>query len=263
MNLERMVANLVQQVERRFYGKYRGIVEDNEDPEQLGRLRVRVPSVLGTTVVTGWALPCVPFGGQANQGLLCIPARGSGVWVEFEAGDLEFPVWTGMFWSKPDGSSELPKPNNADGSEQASVQDPPTRKILKTSKGHTIQFEDADGQEMLTIIEATHRRMIALDADGIRITDGSGQEITFHISGLTITDMHGNSVVMGPQGIRLGSDQAAEPFVLGNQFLASVNAFLTALAAHTHTSAAPGSPTSSSVQPMQLQVPLSAKHKVE
>ena len=263
MNLEKVVANLVQQVERRFYGKYRGIVEDNEDPERLGRLRLRVPSVLGASVVTGWALPCAPSGGQANQGLLWIPERGAGVWVEFEEGDLEFPIWVGTFWSKPGGESELPKPNNADGTEQAGVQSPPTRKIIKTRKGHTIQFEDADQEEMLTIIEATHGRVITLSADGVRITDGDGQGITLQSSGITITDKHGNSMVMGAQGIQIGSDQATEPFVLGNQFLANVNTFLTAIAAHTHPTTSPGSPTSPPVQPMQLQVPLSTKHKVE
>ena len=50
-------------IERRFYGKYRGIVVDNQDPSKLGRLKLRVPSVLGKDVVTGWATPCVPYGG--------------------------------------------------------------------------------------------------------------------------------------------------------------------------------------------------------
>ena len=134
MNLEKVVANLVHKVERRFYGKYRGFVINNDDPKQLGRLRLQVPSVLGPNVVTGWALPCVPYGGDGNQGFLCIPEPGAGVWVEFEEGDLEFPIWVGTFWSEPGGNSELPKPNNADGSEQESVQSSPTRKIIKTQQ---------------------------------------------------------------------------------------------------------------------------------
>ena len=130
MNLERIVADLVQKIEHRFYGKYRSFVVDNADPEQLGRLKLKVPSVLGNDVVTGWAMPCVPYGGDANQGLLFIPEVDAGVWVEFEEGDLEFPIWVGTFWSKPEGDSELPKPNEADGTEQGSVQDPPTRKFI-------------------------------------------------------------------------------------------------------------------------------------
>jgi hypothetical protein len=80
--LERVVADLVEKAERRFYGKYRGTVVDNDDPSRLGRLKVSVPSVLGPNVVTGWATPCVPYGGAAGQGFLFVPQRGAGVWVE-------------------------------------------------------------------------------------------------------------------------------------------------------------------------------------
>ena len=112
MNLERVVADLAQRLEQRFYGKYLGFVVDNADPEFLGRLKLQVPSILGDQVVTGWAMPCVPYGGSAGAGLLAIPETEAGVWVEFEEGDLEFPIWVGTFWSKPGGDSELPKPND-------------------------------------------------------------------------------------------------------------------------------------------------------
>jgi uncharacterized protein involved in type VI secretion and phage assembly len=125
-------------------------------------------------------MPCVPYGGDQNQGFLCIPEPGAGVWVEFEEGDLEFPIWVGTFWSKPGGNNELPKPNNADGSEQASVQSPPTRKIIKTRKGHTIQLEDKDQEEMIIIIqkidEGKHN-IITMDKEGIKITDAQGSSI--------------------------------------------------------------------------------------
>src|SRR5215510_15400798 len=141
----------MERVERRFYGKYRGFVVNNMDPKRLGRLTLRIPSVLGSEVTSGWAMPCVPFGGQKNQGFLCLPDVGAGVWVEFEEGDLEFPIWVGTFWSEPGGVSEIPTLNEADGKERKHEADdkerknepkPPTRKILKTGKGHTIQFED-------------------------------------------------------------------------------------------------------------------------
>jgi hypothetical protein len=246
VDLEKAVANLAQKVERRFYGKYRGLVVDNHDPESLGRLTLLVPSVLGPEVVTGWALPCVPYGGDQNQGFLCIPERGAGVWVEFEEGDLEFPIWVGTFWTKPAGNSELPKPNNAHGSEHGGVQSPPTRKILKTRKGHTIQLEDADQQEMVIIVEATHKHVVTLNQDGIQITDG----------------VHGNTIIMGAQGIQIGGNAAVEPFVLGQQFRLSVMSFMTALNAHTHDLTPDGiSPPKTPIPP--LQVPVSLKHKVE
>jgi uncharacterized protein involved in type VI secretion and phage assembly len=185
VNLENVVANLVHKVERRFYGKYRGFVVTNNDPKQLGRLRLQVPSVLGPNVVTGWALPCVPYGGHDNQGFLYIPAPGAGVWVEFEEGDLEFPIWVGTFWSEPGGNSELPRPNNADGSEQESVQSPPTRKIIKTQKGHTIQFEDADGEERIIICDGERENRIVFSQGGISI-ESKDNTIAMADQGITI-----------------------------------------------------------------------------
>lgn len=195
MDFEKVVSNLVQQVERRYYGKYRGLVVDNADPEHLGRLTLRVPSVLGSDVVTGWATPCVPYGGDANQGVLFIPEVGAGVWVEFEEGDLEFPIWVGTFWSKPGGESEAPKPNAADGAEDGAVQDPPTSKIIKTKKGHTLQFEDGDDAR-ITLCEGVNKHLITLEANGITIKDKFGNEIVTTDQGLTCTDKNGNSIKM-------------------------------------------------------------------
>ena len=181
MELEKVVADLLQKVERRFYGKYRGFVVNTEDPKRLGRVRLQVPSVLGREVVTGWAMPCVPYGGQKNQGFLSIPEVGAGVWVEFEEGDLEFPIWVGTFWSEPGGESEIPALNGADGKERKNEQKPPTRKIIKTQKGHTIQFEDADGEEMVTIIQRINKdlcNVITLKNDGITISSAGDVTIT-------------------------------------------------------------------------------------
>lgn len=194
MSLERIVADLVERIERRFYGKYRGFVVDNADPKKLGRLKLKVPSLLGEDVVTGWALPCVPYGGAAapGHGFLFIPEVNAGVWLEFEEGDLEFPIWTGTFWSEPAGNSELPRPNDAQGNEQSEPQDPPTCKIIKTKAGHTIQFEDADGHENV-IIKEKHGHVICLDEHGITVTDGvtSGNSIKLTDNGINIKSAHG------------------------------------------------------------------------
>jgi uncharacterized protein involved in type VI secretion and phage assembly len=214
MNLERAVAQLMQKIERRFYGKYRGFVVDNDDPEKLGRLKVKVPSVLGSTVVTGWALPCMPYAGGANQGMLFIPEQDAGVWIEFEEGDLEFPVWVGAFWSKPDGNSELPTPNDDAGTEEEIPEGPATRKIIKTLKGHTIQFEDKDGEEMIRIVQQTdqeHKKcnVITLNADGITvlqsIEDGKKNLIEMTATGIKLTDFTGNILDMNDSAVTLTS----------------------------------------------------------
>ena len=82
---------------RRFRGKYRGSVVTNIDPLGQGRLLVRVPDVSGL-LPTGWALPCVPFAGPLMGMYVVPPPVGAGIWVEFEQGDPDFPIWVGCFW---------------------------------------------------------------------------------------------------------------------------------------------------------------------
>jgi hypothetical protein len=259
--LERIVAGLVEKVERRFYGKYRGEVVSNEDPANLGRLTLTVPSVLGRDVVTGWATPCAPYGGAVDTGFLFVPEPGAGGWVEFEEGDLEFPIWVGTFWTRPGSTSQLPKPQAADGSEEGEVQALPTRKVIKTAKGHTIQFEDADGDELVTIVEATNGNVVTLNRDGIAITVANGNEITMTSSGVVVKSS-GTEVAVGTSGVQVGGAGATEPFVLGTQFAAKVASFVAALATHTHVGNL-GAPTSPPTAPMNLDVPLSSKHTVQ
>jgi hypothetical protein len=82
--------------ERLFFGKYRGKVESNIDPLQQGRIQVSVPAVLGEGTLS-WAIPCLPFAGE-GVGLFVLPPVGANVWVEFEGGDTETPIWSGCFW---------------------------------------------------------------------------------------------------------------------------------------------------------------------
>lgn len=274
MSLEKVVANLVQKIEHRFYGKYRGFVVDNADPEKLGRLKLTVPSVLGKDVVTGWALPCLPYGGDVNQGFLFIPEVGAGVWVEFEEGDLEFPIWVGTFWSKPGGDSELPKPNDPEGTEQGDVQDPPTRKTIKTKKGHTIQFEDSDDDDkaMVIIIEATHKNSIVMNKDGVKIADRkNGNNITLNSDGIKIEDKNSNVITMDSSSITIKSSSikvggnAAEPLVLGKQLKMALDNWINGtFATHMHTGNL-GAPTTPPVPgaPLVLDLALSQTNKVE
>ena len=78
-----------------FFGKYAGTVDQNLDPNGKGRLLVKVPAVFGDGIV--WATPCVPYA-AANVGFFAMPPVGAAIWVEFEAGDPESPIWSGCFW---------------------------------------------------------------------------------------------------------------------------------------------------------------------
>ena len=86
----------------KYFGKYRGKVANNVDPMQLGRIQVTAPSILGDGRLS-WAMPCVPFAGK-GVGFFAIPPVGANVWVEFEGGNLDSPIWSGCFW----GVGEVP-----------------------------------------------------------------------------------------------------------------------------------------------------------
>jgi uncharacterized protein involved in type VI secretion and phage assembly len=152
----------------RHYGKYRGIVTDNQDPKNLGRIKARVPEVLAD-VETGWALPSVPYAGD-GVGLFTMPPLGAGVWIEFEAGDVSRPIWSGCWW----GENQLPN------------QATPTIKVLKTAAGHTITLDDTDGGEKVEITDA-HGATIVLDQSGVEISK-SGQKIKLTQSSVSIND---------------------------------------------------------------------------
>lgn len=137
-----------------FYGKYRGVVDDNKDPLMLGRIRAKVPDIFGDNV-SGWALPALPYAGK-GVGLFLLPPKDAWVWFEFEQGDPEYPVWTGCFW----GQGEVP----------ASPAVPET-KMLKTDAA-TITLSDASGASGVTI-ETKDGKKITMNAQGIEITNGS------------------------------------------------------------------------------------------
>lgn len=85
-----------------YFGKYRGTCINNVDPMRQGRLQISCPQVLGANVMN-WAMPCVPFAGM-GEGFYMLPQVGSNLWIEFEAGNPDLPIWCGGFW----GPGQLP-----------------------------------------------------------------------------------------------------------------------------------------------------------
>ena len=78
-----------------YFGKYRGVVTNINDPNNMGRIRARVPAVT-EEFQTGWCLPCLPFAGQFKF----LPSVGDCVWIEFERGKIDYPIWSGMWYAK-------------------------------------------------------------------------------------------------------------------------------------------------------------------
>ena len=102
--LETQERNHEERYRHRWYGKYRAFVRDNHDPERLGRCRLEVPAVLGTGASnwSDWAAPCFPYGGNDDEGMFLVPQEGASVWAEFEGGDVQFPIWSGVWLAKSD-----------------------------------------------------------------------------------------------------------------------------------------------------------------
>lgn len=149
----------------RFYGKYRGKVVDNVDPKQLGCIRVSVPAVLGTGTQS-WAYPCVPYAGL-QTGFFAIPPIGANVWVEFEAGDPDHPIWSGCFW----GIGEVPALGLASP--------PPIAHIaMQTTLQNALLISDAPGPAGGILLKTSTGAMISISQTGIVISNGQGATIT-------------------------------------------------------------------------------------
>ena len=198
MIAQELMARAPERAAHQFFGKYRGIVIDNADPLQLGRLQIQVPSVLGLAeeAVTDWASPCAPWGGASDQGFFFVPEIGAKVWVEFEEGNLDLPIWVGVFWSAPDETTEIP----AEAREMEN--DQPQRRVLKTPSGHVLQFSDVEGQESITLRHKDGASVVLNEKSSTIVSNKEGSHIYLNAEDgeATFIDQNGNNIKMGDSG---------------------------------------------------------------
>lgn len=161
---EEAILDVIDRIRNRFYGKYRGSVTD-VDADTL-RIKAKCPSVLGEQT-TGWCMPCVPYAGD-TVGFAFLPEVGSGVWIEFEGGDVSYPIWTGCYWR----AGELP--------EDAA----PAVKTIVTKAGHKILLDDDGGT--ITISDSNENK-ITLDSAGLTLERGS-QKVEISDSAVKVDD---------------------------------------------------------------------------
>lgn len=154
MNDVELLLDLAERVRHRYYGKYRGTVTD-VDADTL-RIKANVPAVLGD-VPTGWCVACVPYAGP-DVGFFVTPDVGAGVWIEFEGGDVSYPIWSGCYWR----AGELP----ADAA--------PSVRGLVTGAPHKLLFADDD--ETVTLSDANDNE-VTLDSSGITQARGTQQVV--------------------------------------------------------------------------------------
>ena len=171
---------------KKYYGKYRGTVINNIDPMQQGRIMVEVPDVLSLLPST-WALPCVPFTGQ-QSGFFVVPQIGASVWIEFEHGDPNYPIWVGGFWGN---ATEVP------ALALAPPPIPPGNNIVIESTLQNMVMVSDSAPTPVTggiVLKSTTGAMIVVNDSGIYISNGKGAMIT--MVGPTVTINNGALVVV-------------------------------------------------------------------
>ena len=265
-----------------FYGVYRGEVVNNDDPDGLGRVVVKVPSVMhrAEEASENWAWPIMPAAAK-DYGVFFPPAKGDTVWVMFENGRPEYPIYVGGWWGKDELAEEWQSSGSSGDKEFV--------RGIKSKAGHEVRFDDRSGSEKV-VLKHKNNAHLSLMTDGsfiiatpgghlifannndgeLLIVNNDGSCLTITDSGIIAADKSGSgllqvsesvqlmgsditlaagSVTISTGGVSLGGATAIEPAVLGNRLVAVLTQLATALATHTHTSAASGSPTSPPVPP--------------
>ena len=166
----------------KYYGKYRATVINNIDPMQLGRIQVMVPDV-SALLPTSWAMPCVPIAGK-QMGTFVVPQVGAGVWVEFEQGDPDYPIWVGGFWGI---AAEVP------ALALAGVPGDPNIVVQSTAQ-NAIVISDLPGPTGGIMLKSTTGASIIVNDTGIYIQNGKGASII--MTGPTVTINNGALVVV-------------------------------------------------------------------
>jgi len=157
----------------RYYGKYRGTVINNVDPMQIGRIQAMVPDV-SSLLPTSWAMPCLPIASK-QMGTFFVPQVGAGVWIEFEQGNPDYPIWTGGFWGLV---GEVPAlaltgvPGNPN-------------MVLQTTAQNTLMLSDLPGPTGGIMLKSTTGATLVVNDTGIYIQNGKGASIT--LIGPTVT----------------------------------------------------------------------------
>ena len=201
LSFERLVAGFIEEQQNSHFGKYSATVADVDDSKNMGRIRANIPLILKDQI-SPWALPCMPYTGP-DAGFFAIPPVGAAVWIEFEAGDVNRPIWSGGFWPRGDA----PEPEEGRAGQQST-------KVFKTESGLNIALDD--------------------DSETVVISDGAGtNKMTIRSrAGQIEIEAIGNVVVNAAQ-IEL-IDSARHPLVFGDSLLRYLGQLVTTFNSHTH-----------------------------
>jgi hypothetical protein len=193
-----------RQPPERYFGKYAGLVADNSPPDSgshRGEVVVTVPGILEETAEGSGSQPIKVRAAPAFlPGYFFVPNHNDTVWVEFVNGDINYPIWSAVWYPK----DETPK--TVDGSAPTQEQ-----KIIRTKSGQVIQLEDTSGSEQLVIKNEVHKATITFDKSGITITSENGIALNYQPSGgstATLTlDSNGIAASCGQSSLTVTDQQ--------------------------------------------------------
>jgi uncharacterized protein involved in type VI secretion and phage assembly len=161
---------------KNFFGKYRGIVVNNIDPLKIARIQAFVPDV-SNLMLTNWAMPCIPIAGK-QMGTYLVPQIGSGVWIEFEHGDPDFPIWVGGYWGI---AAELPASAFGGNPDSPNI-------VVQSGKQNSIIISDMPGPTGGIIIKSNNGSSIIVNDTGIYMQNARGASIYMLGSSVTINN---------------------------------------------------------------------------
>ena len=167
---------------QKYYGKYRGMVLNNIDPLQIGRLMIQVPDI-GGLIPSSWAMPCFPISGK-QMGAYMIPQIGAGVWVEFEQGNTDYPIWSGCWYGS---AAEVPALALAGNPVSPNI-------VLQTGLQNSLVISDLPGPTGGIMLKSTTGATLIVNDTGIYIQNGKGAMLT--MIGPTVTINNGAFVVI-------------------------------------------------------------------
>ena len=166
----------------RHYGKYRGTVTDNQDPRKIGRVKARVPEILAD-VDSGWALPCAPYSGD-KTGVFTVPANGAGVWIEFEAGDVSRPIWSGCWWS----SGKLP-------TDEGGTEATPDVKIVRSEQGLMVALHD--DSQVIAVSDSNGKNIVQIEVQSGKVTVKAGTKVVVEAPQIELVENASHALVFG------------------------------------------------------------------
>lgn len=221
------------EADKEFLSSYRGTIVDNKDPEQLGRVKVRVPQIAGDNVIDEWAWPKGPIAGD-DFGDFMIPPTGSPVWVEFEQGNPCNPIWTGGHWDKEGG--KVPSEGKAN--------DPKNR--VRKSEKFAIEMDDENGVFRIKTKDGNQFYELKEDGSFKLKTTGKAEiespDFNVAASGSGTLQLGGATLAYGPGGITITVGGTVLQIGAGGVTIQG-KPFLT----HTHSGVDPGGGVSGGV----------------